>query len=180
MRDTPGGQRAADWLFSNPEAGKEALRRALAVGGELSTAAQAAERIAEVQQFMGRDPHLQFVTIASDEGTPQPAPTEQTILSMEATIAGRRIRFDASERYPGAAQDVGLGGALFFGADEEGARALAAFERISREGGIMEASSGVTADFGPVPLGLRGLRQTDGALRGKAQARVMLASRSSS
>jgi hypothetical protein len=110
MRDTPGGQRAADWLFSNPEADKEALRRALAVGGELSTAAPAAERIAEVQQFMGRDPHLQFVTIASDEGTPQPAPTDQTIPSMEATIAGRRIRFDASERYPGAAQDAGLGG----------------------------------------------------------------------
>ncbi len=168
MRDTPGGQRAADWLFSNPEADAEAMRRALAVGGELSNAAQAAERIAEVQRFIGRDPHLQFVTIASEEGVPQPPPAEPTILSMEATIAGHRIRFDGSERYPGAAADAGLGGTLFFDTDEEGTQALAAFERISREGGTMEASSGITADFGRVPLGLRGL-MPEGRVTGSFQ-----------
>jgi hypothetical protein len=63
MRETSGGQRAAHWLFSNPDADTEALRRALAVGGKLSTAAQAVERVAEVQQFMGRDAHLHFIRL---------------------------------------------------------------------------------------------------------------------
>jgi hypothetical protein len=55
-----------------------------------------------------------------------------------------------------------------FDTGEEGMRALAAFERISREGGTMEASSGITADFGRVPLGLRGL-MPEGRITGSFQ-----------
>ncbi len=171
MRETEGGQRAADWLFSNPEADKEALKRALAVGGELEDAGDVARRIAEVQGFVDRDPHLLYTIVSADQDAP-PTPTgAQTIASLEAKIGGKRIRFDASERYHGAAADAGLGGKLIFSDDEDGRRAREAIARLEREGGSVEISSGMAAEFGTVPVGLRGLAP-EGLTEGKFQVSV--------
>lgn len=157
MRDSEGGRRAAHWLFGNPEADKEELRRALAVGGELADAGQAAARVAEVQKFMGRDPHLHYTTIAREEDAPETPPANETLASFEADFGGQRVRFDASERYPGGARDAGLGGTLLFSDDEAGRRAREAVTKVIREGGSAEITSGMAADLGPVPVGLRGL-----------------------
>lgn len=157
MRESEGGRRAAVWLFDHPEADKNALHRALAVSGELSDAAHAAERVAEVQKFMSRDPHLVYTTVAAERDGPVAPHAPETIISMEAEVDGIRVRFDASERYPGAADDAGLGGRLIFSDDEDGRRARAAFEQAAWSGGTVEISSGMHADFGPVPVGLRGL-----------------------
>jgi len=157
MRDTPGGRRAADWLFENPEADKAALQRALAVGGELSDAAQAAARVAEVQKFMSRDPHFRYTTIAAELDAPHTPAADEAIASIEAVFAGTRVRFDASERYPGSAIDFGLQGTLLFSQDAEGRRAHEAVMRVIREGGTIDVSSGMSAKVDRVPVGLRGL-----------------------
>src|SRR4051794_2050861 len=60
IRDTEEGRRAAAWLFENPDADREAMLRAMAVGGELASTRQALERQAVVQEYMDRDPHLHF------------------------------------------------------------------------------------------------------------------------
>jgi hypothetical protein len=109
MRDTLGGQRAAEWLFGNPEADKEAFRKALAVGGELSDGAQAAARVAEVQKFMGKDPHFRYTTVSREKEAPDLPLAHKTIASFRADFGGIQVRFDATERYPGSAIDAGLG-----------------------------------------------------------------------
>lgn len=157
MRDSEGGRKAAHWLFGNPEADKEELQRALAVGGELADAGQAAARVAEVQKFMSRDPHFHFTTIAREPDAPATPPASEALASLEADFGGQLVRFDASERYPGGAQDAGLGGRLLFSDDEAGRRAHEAVTKVVREGGSAEITSGMTADLGPVPVGLRGL-----------------------
>jgi hypothetical protein len=157
MRDSEGGRRAAHWLFGNPEADKEELQRALAVGGELADAGQAAARVAEVQKFMGRDPHLHYTTVAREPDAPETPPASETLASFEADFGGQRVRFDASERYPGGAHDAGLGGTLLFSDDEAGRRAREAVTKVIREGGSAEITTGIAADLGPVPVGLRGL-----------------------
>jgi len=58
LRDSPEGRQAAAWLFEDSESEAEALRRAYTMGGELRDAAHAAERLAEIQRHLGRDPHL--------------------------------------------------------------------------------------------------------------------------
>jgi hypothetical protein len=158
MKVDDSGQRAADWLFGNPDADKEALRKALAVGGELSNSGQAAARLAEIQEAVGEgDPHFHYGTSAREADAPAPGLPPGTVASVEIEIDGKRVRFDAGERYPGAAQNAGLGGQLVFSADEEGRRARAAVEKVIREGGSTEINSGIAADLGPVPKGFRGL-----------------------
>ncbi len=161
MRDTPGGRRAADWLFGNPEADKAELQRVLAVGGELSDAADAAARIAEVQKFMSRDPHFRYTAVAREADAPDIPAAEQTIASVEANFGGVRVRFDAAERYPGGATDFGLRGTLAFSEDDEGRRARDAVMRVVNEGGTIEVSSGMSAKLAALPVGFRGLLPDD-------------------
>ena len=158
MRADEAGRQAADWLFGNPEADKEALRKALAVGGELSNPGQAAARLAEIQKAVGEgDPHLHYGTSAREADTPAPGLPAGTVASLEIEIDGKRVRFDAGERYPGAAQNAGLGAQLIYSDDEEGRRAREAVDQVIREGGSTLISSGIAAEFGPVPMGFRGL-----------------------
>lgn len=158
MRADEAGQQAAEWLFGNPDADKEALRKALAIGGELSNPEQAAARLAEIQKTVGEgDPHLHYGTSAREADAPAPGFPPGTVASVEIEIDGKRVRFDAGERYPGAVQNAGLGGQLIFSDDEQGRRAREAVEKVIREGGSIEIDSGVAADLGPVPKGFRGL-----------------------
>ena len=157
MRNSDGGRHAAEWLFGNPEADKQALQRVIAVGGELSDAGHAAARVAEVQRFMSRDPHLRYTTISRENTAPETPPAKETLASFEADFGDLHVRFDASERYPGAASHAGLGGTFAFSHDAAGQRAREAVMRVIAGGGRAEISSGMTADFGPVPLGFRGL-----------------------
>jgi hypothetical protein len=156
MRDSDGGRRAAHWLFGNPQADKEELQRVIAVGGELADVGHAAERVAEVQKFMSRDPHLRYTTIAREKDAPETPAAEETVASFEAEFGDQRVRFDASERYPGGVSDSGLGGALLFSDDVAGRRAREAVMKVLEEGGSVEITSGMSARLGPVPVGLRG------------------------
>jgi hypothetical protein len=161
MRDTEDGRRAAAWLFSHPDADRAALLRALAVGGELANAGQAAARAAEIQTFVDRDPHFRYTVVSASADTPETPRAPQTLLSVEAEIDGRRVRFDASERYPGARSDAGLEGQLLFSDDDEGRRARAAFDSVLKDGGTVSVESGMSAEFVAVPVGLRGLLPED-------------------
>ena len=48
MRDTDEGRRAASWLFAHLESDRDEMLRAMAAGGPLSDAGDAAKRLAEV------------------------------------------------------------------------------------------------------------------------------------
>jgi hypothetical protein len=161
MRDTPGGRKAAEWLFGNPEADKAELQRVIAVGGELSDAAHAAARVGEVQKFMNRDPHLRYTILSREEDAPETPPAPGTIVSLEAVLGEIRVRFDGSERYPGGAVDAQLGWTLAFSDDADGQQAFEAVQRVTREGGSVELTSGVSTTVGRVPVGLRGLMPED-------------------
>lgn len=157
IRDTDEGKRAATWLFENLQASRDDILRAIAVGGELFDAVDAAKRLAEVQKFMDRDPHFDYTLTTSSSGAAPASPPIDALLSIEVEVDGRPVRFHASERYPGAAGDVGLGGKLIFSDDEAGRKAREALTRLEREGGTLELSSGVAAKFEGIPVGLRGL-----------------------
>lgn len=157
MRDTDEGQRAAHWLFGHPEADLEALRRATSVGGELSTALQAAERQAVIQQFMDRDPHVRYTTVSRSKDGPETPPSAETFLSVTLSIGEQEIRYDAVERYEGALDDLGGGPRLLLSDDEHGARARGVLDRLGRDGGQATIAAGLGATMPAVPLGLRGL-----------------------
>ena len=157
IRDTEEGRRAAAWLFANLEADRDESLRAYAAGGELSDAAQAAERVAAVQGFMERDPHLRYTIVSSGaEGGETPAPAD-ALISVEVEVDGKSVTFHASERYPGAGRDAGLEGAFVFSDDEAGRKARDAVDHVLREGGDVEIASGMGAKLTKVPVGLRGL-----------------------
>lgn len=157
MRDTEGGRRAAAWLFDNLEASEEKMRRALAVGGELADARQAAERVAEIQGYVDRDPHLHYTIVSADKNAPDTPPAAGTIISLEAEFGSKQVRFDGSERYPGAAVDAGLAGRLIFSDDEQGRRARKAIDTAAESGEPVTITSGLESSFERVPVGLRGL-----------------------
>jgi hypothetical protein len=157
MRDTEGGRRAAAWLFDNLEETEERMRRAIAVGGELADAYQAAERVAEIQSFVDRDPHLRYTIVSADVDAPPTPPAAETIVSFEAQFGSKRVRFDGTQRYPGAAADAGIAGRLLFSDDEAGRSAREALDRAAKTGEAVIISSGLRASFDKVPVSLRGL-----------------------
>jgi hypothetical protein len=90
------------------------------------------------------------------------------MLSVETEIGDERIRFDAAERYPGAANDAGVAGRLVFSDDKAGRDAKDAVERVMREGGSAQIAEGVSALLDEIPVGLRGL-VPETALPGKVE-----------
>lgn len=173
IRGTEDGKRAAAWLFENREATFEAVVRATAVGGPLQSARQAAERQAVIQEYMDRDPHVQYTTVSRSTGAPETPPASQTFLSVTLVVAGHEVRFDASERYVGALDDLGGRLHLAFSDDEDGRRARETVERLVREGGTATVSAGLGATMPAIPVGLQGLIPEDG-LWGEAQLEIGL------
>lgn len=157
IRDTDEGRRAAAWLFENPGADREAMMRAIAVGGELADTRQAAERQAVIQGFLDRDPHIHYTMVSRSPGAPATPPADQTFLSVTLLIDGQEVRIDASTRFGGALEDLGAVPQLAFTDDEAGRRALRALQRLDREGGDATISAGLGAVMPTVPTGLRGL-----------------------
>jgi hypothetical protein len=162
IRDTDEGQRAAAWLFSNRDASLEEIRKAMAVGGPLESTQQAIERQAVVQQYMDRDPHFRYTIVSRSSGSPETPPAPQTWVSVTLVIGGQEVRIDASERYPGAIQDLGAGVEFAYSDDDEGRRAHEAVERLMRHGGKATVSSGLGARMSEVPVGLQGLVPDEG------------------
>lgn len=162
LRDTEEGQRAVAWLFANPGADREAMLRALAVGGELEDTRQAAERQAVIQEFMDRDPHLQYTMVSRSPGGPVTPPADPTFLSVTLVVGGQEVRVDASARYGGALEDLGAVPQLAFTDDNAGREALETIARLTREGGRATISAGLGTLMPTVPVGLRGLMPEEG------------------
>jgi hypothetical protein len=76
------------------------MLRAMSVGGELASTAQAGQRQAVIQQYMDRDPHLQYTMVSRSAGAPETPPAQEAVLSVTLGVAGQEIRIDGSERYP--------------------------------------------------------------------------------
>lgn len=157
MRDTEGGRRAAAWLFENLEDVREKMQRAIAVGGELEDSGQAAARAAAIQEFVDRDPHFRYTIVSADEEAPTTPPATETIISFQASFGSKAVRFDASERYPGASADAGLAGHLILSDDDSGASARETLQRAADGEDAVTISAGLAARFDSVPVGLRGL-----------------------
>lgn len=157
LRDTPDGQRAAKYLFENHEQTAEQIRRIVEAGGELRDGEHAAVRIAAVQKFLDEDPHYKFRTQTAGPDSELTSPSHDVVASAEMDMDGTKVRFDAMERYTGAAENSGMGLNLNFAEDDDGIRAREAVDRVVREGGQVEISKGVTGEFFGTPAGLRGL-----------------------
>jgi hypothetical protein len=157
LRDTPEGRQAAAWLFEGSESEAEAMRRAYAMAGELRDAAHAAERLAEIQRHLGRDPHLDYTTITGDVGAPPTPPAQGTALSVITQDGNQEVRFDAREKFPGALTQLGLERAVVFTEDEDGAKAREALLEAQRTGGTVSIQSGIGIKMTKVPVGMRGV-----------------------
>ena len=162
IRDTAEGQRASAWLFENPSADREAMLRVIAVGGELEDTRQAAERQAVIQQFMDRDPHVDYTMVSRSPGGPETPPADPTFLSVTLVVNGQEVRIDAAARYGGALEDLGAVPQLAFSDDDAGREALETIRRLDREGGRATIASGLGAIMATVPVGLRGLMPEEG------------------
>jgi hypothetical protein len=162
IRDTDEGRRAAAWLFDNPEADREAMLRAIAVGGELASTAQAVERQAVIQRYMDRDPHLRYTMVSRSPDGPVTPPAQETVISVTLGVEDQEIRIDGSERYPGAIQDLGGAPSLRFSDDEQGRRAQETIDRLIRDGGKETISAGLGAFMPQIPVGLQGLMPESG------------------
>lgn len=157
LRDTPDGRQAAAWLFADSELEEEALRRTIAMGGELRDAAHAAERLSEIQRHLGRDPHLDYTTIAQETGAPWTPAAQGTALSVMTQEGDREVRFDAREKFPGALEQLGLEGAFVFTDDEAGRRARDALAQANPDSGTISIESGIGFRMTKVPVGMRGV-----------------------
>lgn len=157
LRDTPDGRQAAAWLFADSELEEEALRRTIAMGGELRDAAHAAERLSEIQRHLGRDPHLDYTTIAQETGAPWTPAAQGTALSVMTQEGDREVRFDAREKFPGALEQLGLEGAFVFTDDEAGRRAREALAQANPDSGTISIESGIGFRMTKVPVGMRGV-----------------------
>ena len=165
LRDTPEGRQAAAWLFEDSEPEAEAWRRAHAMSGELRDAVHAAERLAEIQRHLGRDPHLDYTTVTSEVGTPPTLPAEGTALSVIAQEGDREVRFDAREKFPGALAQLGLEGSFVFTDDESGQQAREALVEAQRSGRSVSIESGIGIRMVNVPVGLRGVMSDEPVFR---------------
>ncbi len=157
LRDTPEGRQAAAWLFEDSEPEAEAMRRAYAMGGELRDAAHAAERLAEIQRHLGRDPHLGYTTVTTDVGAPPTPPAQGTALSVITQEGSQEVRLDAREKFPGALAQLGLEGAFVFTEDEVGRKAREDLLEAKRTGASASIESGIGIKMAKVPVGLRGV-----------------------
>lgn len=135
----------------------EAIRRAYAMGGELRDAAHAAERLAEIQRHLGRDPHLDYTTITNEVGAPPTPLAERTALTVITQEGDQEVRFDAREKFPGALAQLGLEGAFEFTDDEAGRQAREALVEAQRSGRSVSIESGIGIQMATVPVGLRGV-----------------------
>lgn len=157
LRDAPEGQQAAAWLFADSEPEAKAMQRSYAMGGELRDAVHAAERLAEIQRHLDRDPHLDYTTVTNKVGAPATQPAEGTALSILTQEGGEEVRFDAREKFPGALAQLGLKGGFVFTDDETGRRAREALIKAQRTGRSVSIESGIGIQMANVPVGLRGV-----------------------
>ena len=175
LRDTPEGRQAAAWLFEDSEPEAEAMRRAYAMGGQLRDATHAAERLAEIQRHLGRDPHLDYTTITSDVGAPATPPAQGTALSVITQEGDQEVRFDGREKFPGALAQLGLEGAFVFTEDEAGRKAREALLEAQRTGASVSIESGIGIKMAKVPVGMRGV-MTDEPVFGQVTLESLSAS----
>lgn len=157
LRDTSEGRQAAAWLFEDSEPEAEAMRRAYAMGGELRNAAHAAERLAEIQRHLGRDPHLDYTTITTDVGAPPTPPAQGTALSVITQEGSQEVRLDAREKFPGALAQLGLEGAFVFTEDDAGRKAREDLLEAQRTGTGASIESGIGIKMAKIPVGMRGV-----------------------
>lgn len=157
LRDTPEGHQAAARLLEDSEPEAEAMRRAYAMGGELRDAAHAAERLAEIQRHLGRDPHLDYTTITTDVGAPPTPPAQGTAQSVMTQEGSQQVRLDAREKFPGALAQLGLEGAFVFTEDEAGRKAREELLEAQRTGTGASIESGIGIKMAKVPVGMRGV-----------------------
>ncbi|MGH2973576.1 MAG: hypothetical protein ACRDLL_01725 [Solirubrobacterales bacterium] len=157
LRDTPEGRQVAAWLFEGSETEGEAIRRALAMGGELRDGSHAAERLGEIQRHLDRDPHLEYTTVTAKAGAPATQAADGTAISVIRQEGEQEVRLDAREKFPGALAQLGLAGAFVFTDDEAGKEAREALEKAQRTGRDVSIGSGIAIKMANVPVGLRGL-----------------------
>ena len=73
------------------------------------------------------------------------------------SIDGQEVRYDLSERYPGALGDLGGGPRLVLRDDEQGEQARATLQAADNATGHVEIEGGTGVLWPEVPVGLRGL-----------------------
>jgi hypothetical protein len=157
LRDTAEGRQAAAWLFEGSQLEGEAIRRALAMGGELRDGNHAVERLGEIQGHLDRDPHLSYTTITNSAGAPETPSAEGTAISVMTQEGAHEVRLDAREKFPGALDQLGLKGAFVFTEDEAGEKARRDLQEAFESGREVSIESGIGIQVANVPVGLRGL-----------------------
>jgi len=156
LRDTEDGRRAKVWLFGRSLTFDELL--VSMVGKEpVQGAREIAERQAELNKQFDNDPHLYYTAVVTPDGAPETPSAPQAVASVMLSIDGQEVRYDLSERYPGALGDLGGGPRLVLRDDEQGEQARATLQAADNATGHVEIEGGTGVLWPEVPVGLRGL-----------------------
>lgn len=157
LRDTDEGRQAATWLFEDSEPAQEQMQRAMAMAGPLRDAMHAAERLAEIQAHLNRDPHFDYATVTDKVGAPMTPSAQGTVLSVFTRRDDVDVRFDAREKFSGAVEQFGMEGAIVFSDDEAGRQARQAIDEALRTGEGVSTPVGAGIRLSEVPVGMRGI-----------------------
>lgn len=157
LRGTDEGRQAATWLFEDSEPAQEQMQRAMAMAGPLRDAMHAAERLAEIQAHLDKDPHFDYTTVTDKVGGPVTPSAKGTVLSVFKRQDDVDVRFDAREKFPGALDQLGMEGAIVFSDDEAGRQARQAIDEALRTGKGVSAPAGAGIRLSEVPVGMRGV-----------------------
>ena len=156
MRDTEEGRSATVWLFGRGGTLEELI--ASMVDKEPIMGGRAiAERQAALNQQFNNDSHLYYTAVVRPDGAPETPPASRTIASVILSTEGQEVRYDLSERYPGAMTDLGGGPRLVLRDDEKGAQVREILRAAADATGPIEINSGTGIVWPEVPVGLRGL-----------------------
>ncbi len=154
---SPEGHRIANYLFGEPEGGREEMLRAVRTGGELRTAQQALERMEPVGEFFrSGDPYFSYQTGHRTHGDVASAPPPGTVMRLELATGGGISHVDVRPAIPEALERHGPAGRLLFkGVD--GQHALRQLDRIRKRGGEVTFERGVEWVWDRVPPAVRDL-----------------------
>jgi hypothetical protein len=124
---------------------------AMRAGGDLSTGADAVDRLRAITEQLDDDPVFAYQHSSRTAALPHSPPHPEAIVSLEVSDGKTAQRFDAIPRNPEAMRDLAPGGRLAFEASPTGQEALERFQASFFSGEQVKLDKGVTVTFDRMP-----------------------------
>ena len=151
LTETREGDAVARFFFGAPFNDKEAIERAIALGGKLETADDALAHLRYVQgAFAHKDPYFRVDAHAVATGAPVPTAPD-TVMSVIEEADGVTSRLDIAPHDQEAMRLFGPAFSIGFTDDEQGRKAREAFDSAVKSGAAARIEGGIRMVFDRLP-----------------------------